>query len=90
MDIIEDIITYHVGRSAPLHSVRMCLFMWAERIIMPKKFTLVNWLNEDSFGVMPASAACISPDKLYVGCKTMMSVEILKISGRVAHVIREA
>ena len=31
---------------------------------MPKKFTLVNWIEEDIFGVMPASAAMISPDKL--------------------------
>ena len=57
---------------------------------MPKKFTLVNWIEEDSFGVMPVSAAVISPDELYVGCKTKMKwtrgkklydVEILKISG---------
>lgn len=56
---------------------------------MPKKFTLVNWLDEDNFGVMPATAAMINPEELYVGCKTKMKwtkgkkpydVEILKIS----------
>ena len=57
---------------------------------MPKKFTLVHWMEEDSFGVMPASAATVSLEELHVGSKTKMKwtkgkklydVEILKISG---------
>ena len=43
---------------------------------MPKNFTLVHWVEEDSFGIMPASAVMISPDKLYVGCMTKIKLDM--------------
>ena len=58
---------------------------------MSKKYALVLWTEEYSFGVMPVSAASAAVDELYPGFQTKMrwtrgrkkmyDVEILKISG---------
>ena len=56
---------------------------------MPKKYALVKWLEDESMGVMPLSAAKVGAADLFAGMKTKMKwngkkwydVQILKISG---------
>lgn len=61
---------------------------------MPRKLALVRWLQDESVGVMPLSAAKDDPSTMYPGKKTTMrwkgkkqyEVQILKLSGELQNV----
>ena len=60
---------------------------------MPRKLALVRWLQDESVGVMPLSAAKDDPSTMYPGKKTMRwkgkkqyEVQILKLSGELQNV----